>query len=140
MVASARGMMVMAAVMSMEVSRLSRAKRPKTVLLHWKGRPSQAASFTAVKSTLPVTAATRYEATTPRRMGIILIMPLPKMLVTTTTRMATRAIHQLLWQLSMAEELRVRPMQMMTGPVTMGGKKRMTFLMPKTLKSADKTT
>ena len=120
--ASARGMMVMAAVISMEVSRSGRAKRPKTVLLHWKGRPTQSAAMTLVKSTLPLTAATRYEATTPSRMGMILIMPLPKMLAATTTRMATRAIHQLVRQLSMAEELRVRPMQMIMGPVTMGGK------------------
>ena len=46
---------------------------------------------------------------------------------------ATMAIHQLPVQLSMAEEDRVRPMAMMMGPVTMGGKKRMTFLAPKTL-------
>ena len=34
-----------------------------------------------------------------------------------------------------ALELRLRPMAMMMGPVTMGGKKRMTFRTPKTLNS-----
>ena len=43
------------------------------------------------------------------------------------------AIHQLPVQLLMAEEERFRPMAMMMGPVTMGGKKRMTFFAPKTL-------
>ena len=47
-----------------------------------------------------------------------------------TTTMATTAISQLVEQLLMAEEERFRPMAMMMGPVTMGGKKRMTFLMP----------
>lgn len=31
----------------------------------------------------------------------------------------------------MAEDERVRPMQIMMGPTTMGGKKRITFFMPK---------
>ncbi len=45
--------------------------------------------------------------------------------------MASRAIHQLLVQLLMAEPDSVRPIAMMMGPVTMGGKKRMTFAGPK---------
>ena len=105
-----------------------------------KGSPIQEASRTAVTSTLPVKAATAYDATTPSRMGMILIMPRPKMLARMTTAMATRAIHQLAWQLLMAEELRLRPMQMMTGPVTIGGKNRMTFFVPKALNSAASTT
>ena len=44
--------------------------------------------------------------------------------------MASRAIHQLLLQFWMALPLSVRPMAMMMGPVTMGGKKRITFLTP----------
>ena len=64
---------------------------------------------------------------------MILIMPLPQMLAATMIAIATMAIHQLPVQLSMAEEDRVRPMAMMMGPVTMGGKKRMTFFAPKTL-------
>ena len=49
-------------------------------------------------------------------------MPLPQMLQATTMRMATMAISQLVRQLLMAEPARDRPMQMMMGPVTMGGK------------------
>ena len=66
---------------------------------------------------------------------MIFIMPLPQMLQTMTTSMATSATGQLASQLLTALELRDRPMAMMMGPVTMGGKKRMTFLTPKTLKS-----
>ena len=74
------------------------------------------------------------------RMGMILIMPLPHMLQTTTTTMATTATSQLAPQLLMAEEERIRPMAMMMGPVTMGGKKRITFLTPTLLITAARTT
>ena len=60
-------------------------------------------------------------------------MPLPQMLQTMTTTIATRAIHQLVEQLLMADGARIRPMAMMIGPVTTGGKKRMTFFEPKAL-------
>ncbi len=59
------------------------------------------------------------------------------MLHTTTITMASMAIHQLVTQLLMAEFARHRPMQMMTGPVTMGGKNRMTRAAPKDLNSAE---
>ena len=58
MVASASGMMVTAAVISMDGSSVSRPNSPNTVLSHWKGRPIQLASRTAVKSTSPAIAAT----------------------------------------------------------------------------------
>ena len=73
------------------------------------------------------------------RMGIILIMPLPQMLQTIITTMATRATSQLLEQLLMAEGARIRPMAMMMGPVTTGGKKRITFLLPHTLQISAST-
>ena len=57
-------------------------------------------------------------------------MPLPHMLQIITARMATIATRGLAPQLSMAEEDRIRPMAMMMGPVTMGGKKRITRLTP----------
>ena len=41
--------------------------------------------------------------------------------------MATNAINQLLEQLSIADLERVRPMAIMIGPVTIGGKKRITL-------------
>ena len=74
------------------------------------------------------------------RMGTILSMPLPQMLQTMTTAMATSAIHQLAAQLLMAELESVMPMQMMIGPVTMGGKKRITRLAPKALNSTARST
>ena len=61
---------------------------------------------------------------------MILIMPLPQMLATMMMTIASRAIHQFCVQLEMADPERVRPIAMMMGPVTMGGKKRITFLGP----------
>ena len=102
----------------------------KAVFSHWKGRPTQAASFTAEKSQIPKQAATRYEPRTPRRMGMILIMPFPQMLQTIIMTIASRAIHQLLLQFWIALPESVRPIAMMIGPVTIGGKKRITFFAP----------
>ena len=53
---------------------------------------------------------------------------------------ASSAIHQLEEQLFTAEFARLRPMQMMTGPVTIGGKKRITRCAPKARNSAASTT
>ena len=66
-------------------------------------------------------------------------MPLPQMLQAMTTTIAIRAIHQLSEQLLMAEGARIRPMAMMIGPVTTGGKKRMTFFEPKALQISERT-
>ena len=52
------------------------------------------------------------------------------MLQTMTTTIATRATSQFVVQLLMAEGARLRPMAMMIGPVTTGGKNFMTFLLP----------
>ena len=60
------------------------------------------------------------------------------MLKTTTVMIATSAISQLPVQLLMAELASVMPMQMMIGPVTTGGKKRMTRFAPKPRTSADR--
>ena len=67
---------------------------------------------------------------------MILIMPLPQMLQMKMTAMATTATSQLVEALLMAEEESVRPMAMTMGPVTSGGKKRMTRSEPNTLKRA----
>ena len=65
------------------------------------------------------------------RMGRILTMPLPQMLHTTTTPSATKASSQFAWQLLIAEGARIRPIEMIMGPVTTGGKNRMMRRMPK---------
>ena len=71
---------------------------------------------------------------------MIFAMPLPHILKPMTIAIATMATSQLAEQLVMAEEESVRPMAMMIGPVTIGGKKRMTFFTPKALKSVERTT
>ena len=43
------------------------------------------------------------------------------------------------WQLAMAELAKIRPMEMTMGPVTTGGKKRITRLAPNARKSAANT-
>ena len=60
-------------------------------------------------------------------------MPFPQILQMITRAMATMAISQSPEQLSMADWDSVRPMAMIIGPVTMGGKKRITLPVPKIL-------
>ena len=118
MVASAIGIMVITAVISKDTSKS--LKIANTVRSHEIGSPIHAASLTAVKSTLPVTAATIYEARTPKIIGTILIIPLPQILQTITTTIATNAIHQFVAQLSIADCDNVRPIPIIIGPVTIG--------------------
>ena len=67
------------------------------------------------------------------RMGMILNMPRPQMLNTMMVARAMMARGQQLEALFTAEGARVRPMHTMMGPVTTGGKKRMTCFTPATL-------
>ena len=71
--------------------------------------------------------------TTPKRIGMILIMPLPQILQITMIRIATTATIQLVEQLLIAVAERQRPMAMMIGPVTIGGKNFITRLTPNAL-------
>ena len=71
---------------------------------------------------------------------MILIMPLPQMLATMMMAMATMASHQQEEALETAEGARFRPIRMMMGPVTTGGRKRMTFFTPTSLMMAASTT
>ena len=66
-------------------------------------------------------------------------MPRPQMLQITMTATAMTATSQLVWQLAMAELAKIRPMEMTMGPVTTGGKKRMTRLAPNARNSAAST-
>ena len=66
-------------------------------------------------------------------------MPRPQILQMTITATATTATSQLVWQLAIAELARIRPIEMTMGPVTTGGKKRMTRLAPNERKSAAST-
>ena len=63
---------------------------------------------------------------------MILTIPLPQMLQTITTTMATRAISQLVSQFVIADWERFSPMAMMIGPVTTGGKNFITLFAPNT--------
>ena len=62
-----------------------------------------------------------------------MIMPRPQMLAATMMAMATSASHQQVLALLTAEGARFSPMRMMMGPVTTGGRKRMTCFTPTAL-------
>ena len=66
-------------------------------------------------------------------------MPLPQMLHAITTTIATRAIHQFVLQLLIAEGARFKPIAMMIGPVTTGGKYFITLDEPHALQIAEST-
>ena len=68
--------------------------------------------------------------TTPIRIGMILNIPFPQILNTIITASATKARNQLVDALLMAEDARLKPMQMITGPVTTGGRYLMTRFTP----------
>ena len=136
-VASAIGMIVMTAFASVDQS--GSLKTSNAVFSILKGRPIQAASRTESKLTMPRKHAAIYETITPRRTGTILIMPFPKTLQTTTTRIARTATIQLSLQLSIAVLESVRPIAMMIGPVTTGGKNLMTLFCPNALIRAAST-
>ena len=72
-------------------------------------------------------------------MGMIFTMPLPQMLATMMMAMATSASHQQVLALLTAVPDRFRPIRMIMGPVTMGGKNRMTFCAPTSLNSSAST-
>ena len=63
-------------------------------------------------------------------IGTILSIPLPQMLNTMMTARATIASNQLVVQFETAEGARPRPIAMMMGPVTTGGKNFITLLTP----------
>ena len=136
-VANANGMMVMIAVMASPESNPG-PNSANTVLSHSSGSPTQSASATAEKSTSPIMKANTYDTMTPMRMGMILIIPRPHTLHTTIAASATRATSQFVEQFSIAELERISPMEMTIGPVTTGGKYRMTRSAPNALKSPAK--
>ena len=84
-------------------------------------------------------AATVYDAATPRMIGIILSMPFPQILKMIIVTTATSATTQFVLQLAIAEGARIRPIAIMIGPVTTGGKNFITRLTPKPLIRADIT-
>ena len=77
--------------------------------------------------------AMTYETAIPIRIGMILNSPLPHTLNTMIVARATIARNQLVEALPIAEPARESPIQMMIGPVTTGGRNRITFFMPTTL-------
>ena len=77
--------------------------------------------------------------TTPIRIGIILNMPFPQILKIIITARAINAKIQFVEALAIALGARLKPIQIMIGPVTTGGKKRMTRFTPANLIISAKT-
>ena len=68
---------------------------------------------------------------------MILKIPLPQTLNTMMVARAISARNQLVPAFPMADPARESPMQMMIGPVTTGGRKRMTLFTPTRLMTAE---
>ena len=67
------------------------------------------------------------------RIGRILNIPLPQMLNMITTPSAIIASNQFCEAFAIADGASERPIQMIIGPVTTGGKNFITFLIPTSL-------
>ena len=78
--------------------------------------------------------AKAYEMITPIRIGIILNIPLPQILNIIITASATTARSQLVEALDIADEASERPIQIIIGPVTTGGRNLITLFTPTSLK------
>ena len=74
--------------------------------------------------------AQTYEITTPIRIGMILNIPLPQTLKMMITARAISAKSQLVEAFEIAEGASERPMHMIIGPVTTGGRNLITFATP----------
>ena len=61
---------------------------------------------------------------------MILNIPFPQILNTIMVASAINARSQFVEALLMAEPARLKPIQIMIGPVTTGGRKRITFFTP----------
>ena len=70
---------------------------------------------------------------------MIFTIPRPQILQITTMKIATRAMGQFEAQFSIADFERLRPIAMMIGPVTTGGKYFITFDSPNALKAVAST-
>ena len=77
--------------------------------------------------------ATTYEIITPIKIGIILNKPFPQILKMIITPSAIIARTQFVEALLIAEPASERPMHMIIGPVTTGGRNRITRLIPTSL-------
>ena len=71
---------------------------------------------------------------------MILNMPFPQILKKMTVHRAIRARGQHMEALLIADGASPRPIQMMMGPVTIGGRKRMTFFSPTSRMTRASTT
>ena len=121
-VAKEIGIMVRQLLNSKAGSKFPLVNKENTVRLYSIGKPNQLDSATGVKSISPRTVAKRYDTMTPSRIGIIFTIPFPKILQKITTTMAVKASPQLLSQFSTADFDRFKPIAMIIGPVTTGGK------------------
>src|SRR5574344_1751296 len=91
---------------------------------------NQGAVTTSEKSTMPIVIATIYPTTTPHTTGTNFIKPLQNV----STRMAVKsemsANNQDVFAMFTALPERDRPMRMMTGPITTGGKMWLISFLP----------
>ena len=124
------------------------ASTGKTVSFQWNGSPIHGAEPIFEKSTaadetpqrLPRMIAVKYETITPMRIGMIFTIPFPNTEATITATMPASATGQQLDALFTATGESTRPMPMMIGPVTTGGKNFITVFTPNAFTREETTT
>ena len=79
---------------------------------------------------LPKIKAIKYAPTTPNKIGIIFVIPFPKILKKITIANAIIASGQHVTQLFSADGAKQRPIAIIIGPVTTGGNNFITFETP----------
>ena len=79
------------------------------------------------KSICPIARATKYEIITPKMIGTILAIPRPHILKNIIEAKATMARSQFVCAFLIADGASIKPIEIIIGPVTTGGKNFMTF-------------
>src|SRR3989338_5016126 len=86
-----------------------------------EGMPNHAASRRGVMSTLPKNKAVRYPVLTANKIGIILKIPRQNTTDNTATPKVMSVRSQFLSAIFIATGARLKPITIITGPVTIGG-------------------
>ena len=100
------------------------------IVSNFTGNENQEAATTPEKSTLPIHKATIYPTTTPEIRGTSFISPLPKVSTSMAVNSELKASNQSDFAMFTAVSESERPIRIMTGPITTGGKIRLRSFLP----------
>jgi len=94
------------------------------------GKANQGASITGLKSTKPNRLAVRYPTMIPQKIGINFNIPRPNIEARMAVSRATSASGQFSFAIFTPEPANDRPIKIITGPITTGGKSRLIKPIP----------